>query len=172
MPGVRKTGFQMVRMQLFQCGFGFVWMNQGVVRLDEFIRVFVNDWLAADGRIRKIMFELMTDLVCTHFLIVVRTVPIRIYLWIWIDLWNISWQNFDLMYPSSLYIIIGIEIILRRIWNVHYEKKMRKWREKNKKQKNKWKKEDEVQFALCCYMLDDMRKQFIPPKFCKHTMPF
>ena len=26
-----------VRMQLFQCGFGFVWMNKGVGRVNEFI---------------------------------------------------------------------------------------------------------------------------------------
>ena len=29
-----------VRMQLFQYGFGFVWMNPGVGRVNEFIRVF------------------------------------------------------------------------------------------------------------------------------------
>ena len=29
-----------VRMQLFQYGFGFVWMNQGVGRVKEFIHVF------------------------------------------------------------------------------------------------------------------------------------
>ena len=29
-------------------------------------------------------------------------------------------------------------------------------------------KEDEVHFVLCCPMLDDIRKQFIPPKFCQH----
>ena len=29
-----------VRMQLFQYGFGFVWMNQGVGRVNEFIRAF------------------------------------------------------------------------------------------------------------------------------------
>ena len=33
-------------------------------------------------------------------------------------------------------------------------------------------KEDEVHFVLCCPMLDDVRKQFIPPKFCKHPCPF
>ena len=29
-----------VRMQLFQCVFVFVWMNQGVGRANEFIRAF------------------------------------------------------------------------------------------------------------------------------------
>ena len=29
-----------VRMQLFQYGFGYVWMNQGVGRVNEFIRAF------------------------------------------------------------------------------------------------------------------------------------
>ena len=29
-----------VRMQLFQYGFGFVWMNPGVGRVNEFIRAF------------------------------------------------------------------------------------------------------------------------------------
>ena len=33
-------------------------------------------------------------------------------------------------------------------------------------------KEDEVHFVLCCPMLDDIRKQFIPPKFCKHPCLF
>ena len=33
-------------------------------------------------------------------------------------------------------------------------------------------KEDEVHFVLCCPMLDDIRKQFIPPKFCKHPCVF
>ena len=30
-----------VRMQLFQYGFGFVWMNQGVGRVNEFIPAFL-----------------------------------------------------------------------------------------------------------------------------------
>ena len=33
-------------------------------------------------------------------------------------------------------------------------------------------KEDEVHFVLCCPMLDDIRKQFIPPKFCKQPCVF
>ena len=33
-------------------------------------------------------------------------------------------------------------------------------------------KEDEVHFVLCCPVLDDIRKQFIPPKFCKHPCLF
>ena len=33
-------------------------------------------------------------------------------------------------------------------------------------------KEDEVPFVLCCPLLDDIRKQFIPPKFCKHPCLF
>ena len=37
-----------VRMHLFQYGFGFVWMNQGVGVVSEF---FVKDRLIADGRI-------------------------------------------------------------------------------------------------------------------------
>ena len=33
-------------------------------------------------------------------------------------------------------------------------------------------KEDEVHFVLCCPMLHDIRKQFIPPKVCKHPCVF
>ena len=33
-------------------------------------------------------------------------------------------------------------------------------------------KENKVHFVLCCHMLDDIRKQFIPPKFCKHPCIF
>ena len=33
-------------------------------------------------------------------------------------------------------------------------------------------KEGEVHFVLCCPMLDDIRKQFIHPKFCKHPCLF
>ena len=33
-------------------------------------------------------------------------------------------------------------------------------------------KEDEVHFVLCCPMLDDIRKQFIPPNVCKHACLF
>ena len=33
-------------------------------------------------------------------------------------------------------------------------------------------KENEVHFVLCCPMLDDIRKQFIRPKFCKHPCLF
>ena len=32
--------------------------------------------------------------------------------------------------------------------------------------------EDEVHFVLCCPMLDDIRKQFIPPNLCKHPCVF
>ena len=32
--------------------------------------------------------------------------------------------------------------------------------------------EDEVHFVVCCLVLDDLRKQFIPPKFCKHPCIF
>ena len=39
MPGVTNW-VSNVRMQLFQYGFGFVWMNQGVGKVNEFIRVF------------------------------------------------------------------------------------------------------------------------------------
>ena len=61
------------------------------------------------------------------------------------------------MYPSSLYIIIGIE--------GHVEKDL-------KCPLCGEAKEDEVHFVLCCPMLDDIRKQFIPPKFCKHPYLF
>ena len=66
-----------VRMQLFQHGFGFVWMNQGVGRVNEFIRAF-RERLIVDGRTGKIMFKLVTDLVCTEVLIAFRIVPKRI----------------------------------------------------------------------------------------------
>ncbi len=33
-------------------------------------------------------------------------------------------------------------------------------------------KEDEVHFVLCCPVLDDLRKQYIPPKFCKNPCCF
>jgi len=33
-------------------------------------------------------------------------------------------------------------------------------------------KEVEVHFVLCCPMFDDVRKQFIPPKFCKPPFLF
>ena len=62
-----------VRMQMFQYGFGFVWINQGVGRVNEFIRVFRERLI--DGRIGKIMFKLVTDLACTEVLIAFRIVP-------------------------------------------------------------------------------------------------
>ena len=37
---VKRNWVSNVRMQLFQYGFGFVWMNQGVGRVNEFIRAF------------------------------------------------------------------------------------------------------------------------------------
>ena len=33
-------------------------------------------------------------------------------------------------------------------------------------------KEDGVHFVLCCHMLQEIKKQFIPPKFCKHPCLF
>ena len=36
----KKNWVLNVRMQLFQYGFGFVWMNQGVGRVNEFIPAF------------------------------------------------------------------------------------------------------------------------------------
>ena len=33
-------------------------------------------------------------------------------------------------------------------------------------------KEDEVHFVLCCPVLDDLRKQYIPPKFFKNPCCF
>ena len=69
-------------------------MNQGVERMNEFIRVFrerlMKSYVCADaiqltghgavhdpvdGRIGKIMFKLVTDLVCTEVLITFRIVP-------------------------------------------------------------------------------------------------
>ena len=49
-------------------------MNQGVGRVNEFIRDF-RERLIVDGRIGKIMFKLVTDLVCTEVLIAFRIVP-------------------------------------------------------------------------------------------------
>ena len=63
-----------VRMQLFQYGFGFVWMNQGVEVVSDFIRVF-RKRLIADGRIGRIMSKVVTDLACTENLIAFRIVP-------------------------------------------------------------------------------------------------
>ena len=65
-------------MQFFQYSFEFVWMNQGVGRVNEFIRAFRQRLLTVDGRIGKIMCKLVTDLVCTEVLIAFRIVPKRI----------------------------------------------------------------------------------------------
>ena len=48
--------------------------DQGMERLNEFIRAF-RERLTADGEIGKIMFKLMTDVVCTEILIAFRIVP-------------------------------------------------------------------------------------------------
>ena len=68
-----------VRMQFFQYGFGFVWMNQAVGRVNEFIRAS-RERLTVDGRTGKIMFKLVTDLVCTEVLIAFCIVPKHIKL--------------------------------------------------------------------------------------------
>ena len=54
-------------------------MNQAVGRVNEFIRAS-RERLTVDGRTGKIMFKLVTDLVCTEVLIAFCIVPKHIKL--------------------------------------------------------------------------------------------
>ena len=106
-------------MQLLQYGFVFVMINQGVARLNEFIRCFRER--RTDSRWQN--WEVRVKLVSVY--ITFNCVSHCSQIYTWTDNSNVSWHNSDFMYPSSLYIISGIEIILRRILNVHYAKHRR-----------------------------------------------
>ena len=62
-------------MQLFQYGFGFVWMNPGVGRVNEFIRAFRERLIDCRWQDWEDHVQTMTDLVCTEVLIAFCIVP-------------------------------------------------------------------------------------------------
>ena len=146
-----------VRMQLFQYGFGFVWMNQGVGRVNEFIRAFRE-------RLIDCRWQDWEDHVQTS------------------DRFSMYRSFNSISHCTKTYITMNMDRHLKRIMtkfrfgvselSVHYYR-YRSHVEKDLKCPLCGEaKEDEVHFVLCCPMLDDIRKQFIPPKCCKHPCLF
>ena len=62
-----------------------------------------------------------------------------------------------MVYPSSLYIITGIES------DIEKDLKCSEYKET---------KEDEVHFVLCCHVLMTLKSRLLPPKICKHLCIF
>ena len=146
-----------VRMHLFELGFGFVWMNQGVGRLNEFIRAFRE-------RLIDCRWQDWEDHVQTS------------------DRFSMYRSFNSTSHCTKTYITMNMDRHLKRITtkfrfgvselSVHYYR-YRSHVEKDLKCPLCGEaKEDEVHFVLCCPMLDDIRTQFIPPKFCKHPCLF
>ena len=67
-----------VRMQLFQYGLDLYGWLQVWEESMSLYALFAKDWLTVDGRIGKIIFKLVTDLVCTEVLTAFRIVPKRV----------------------------------------------------------------------------------------------
>ncbi|WP_419640662.1 hypothetical protein, partial [Thiolapillus sp.] len=146
-----------VRMQLFQYGFGFVWMNQGVGVVSNFIRVFRE-------RLIDCRWQNWEDHIQTS------------------DRFSMYRKFNSISHCTKTYITMNMDRHLKCIMtkfrlgvselSVHY------YRYRNHTEENlicpfcKEMKEDEVHFVLCCPVLDDLRKQYIPPKFCKNPCCF
>ena len=146
-----------VRMQLFQYGFGFVWMNQGVGVVSNFIRVFRE-------RLIDCRWQNWEDHIQTS------------------DRFSMYRKFNSISHCTKTYITMNMDRHLKCIMtkfrlgvselSVHY------YRHRNHTEENlicpfcKEMKEDEVHFVLCCPVLDDLRKQYIPPKFCKNPCCF
>ena len=137
-----------VRMQMFQYGFGFVWMNQGVGRVNEFIRAFRE-------RLIDCRWQDWEDHVQTN------------------DRFSVYRSFNSISYCTKICITMNMDRHLKRIMtkfrfgvselSVHYYRYRSHVERDLKCPLCGEAKEDEVNFVLCCPVLDDIRKQFIPP---------
>ena len=132
-------------------------MNQGVGRVNEFIRAFRE-------RLMDCRWQDWEDYVQTS------------------DRFSMYRSFNSISYCTKTYITMNMDRHLKRIMTKFRfgvsELSVNYYRYRSHVEKDlkcplcREAKEDEVHFVLCCPMLDDIRKQFIPPKFCKHPCVF
>ena len=153
----KTTWVSNVRLCLFQYGFGFVWMNQSVGGVNEFLRVFKE-------RLVDCRWQTWHDHVCNS------------------DRFGVYKSFCGTSHLVPRYLQMNIDRHMKFIMTkfrfgvsdlaVHF------YRYRNPTQANlkcllcNEAEENEIHFVLCCPFFDSMRKQFIAPKYYRNPSAF
>ena len=145
-----------IRFKLYQYGFGYVWLNQGVERIHQFLNTFRERLIQC--RWQEWDLHIQTS-----------------------DRFNF-YSTFGASHDSKLYLRMNIDrhlkFIMTRFRLGISDISVHQYRYKRCVPKDlicplcKQMKEDEIHFVLCCPALNSIREQLIPSKFYRHPNLF